>query len=57
MKFGKSLKIVSRKNLLVNQYRMKNISKLKYNPMMEKATQIFTIINYQEKVLNKFVYQ
>ena len=39
----------SKKNLTVNLYTMKNISKLKYNLIMEKSTQIFTIIKYQKK--------
>ena len=43
------LKIVSKKNLIVNQCIMK---RLKQNLIMEKSTQIFTIIKYQEKVLN-----
>ena len=29
----------------------------KKNPLMEKSTQIFTIIKYQKTVLNLFVYQ
>ena len=33
------------------------IQKLKQNLIMEKATQIFTIIKYQKKVPNVFVYQ
>ena len=43
------LKTVSKKNLIVNQCIMK---RLKQNLIMEKSTQIFTIIKYQEKVLN-----
>ena len=43
------LKIVSKNNLIVNQCIMK---RLKQNLIMEKSTQIFTIIKYQEKVLN-----
>ena len=35
----------------------KNIQKLKYNPIIEKSTQIFTMVKYKEKVLNLFVYQ
>ena len=38
-------------------YTMKTIYKLKLNHMMEKLTQIFTIIKYQKKVFNLFVYQ
>ena len=33
------------------------IQKLKQNLIMEKGTQIFTIIKYQKKVPNVFVYQ
>ena len=43
------LKTVSKKNLIVNQCIME---RLKQNLIMEKSTQIFTIIKYQEKVLN-----
>ena len=31
--------------------------KAKINPIMEKSTQIFTIIKYQKKVFSLFVYQ
>ena len=57
MKFGKKLKIISKKNLIVNLCTMKNVEKLKENLIMEKSTQIFTIIKYQKKILNLFVYQ
>ena len=36
IKFRKTLKIVSKENLIVNQYAMKNAQKLKENPIMEK---------------------
>ena len=51
------IKIVSQNSFVVNQYTMKNIQKLKQNPIMEKSTQLFMIIKYQKKVLNLFVYQ
>ena len=55
--FGKKLKIVSTKILIVNLYIMKNIKKLNLSLEMEESTQISTIIKYQKKVLNLFVYQ
>ena len=51
------IKIVSQNSFAVNQYTMTNIQKLKQNPIMEKSTQLFMIIKYQNKVLNLFVYQ
>ena len=57
MKFGKKLKIVSKKISIVNLYTMKNIWKLKQNLVMEKSINIFRIIKYQKKVLNLVVYQ
>ena len=57
MKFGKALEIVSKKSLIGNLCARKNIWKLKQNLVMEKATQIFTIIKYQKKVLNLFADQ
>ena len=51
------IKIVSQNSFVVNQYTMKNIWKLKQNPIMEKSTQLFMIIKYQKKVLNLFAYQ
>ena len=38
MKFGKKLKIVSKKNLIVNLCTMKNVEKLKEYLIMEKST-------------------
>ena len=56
MKFNKKSKIVSKNILIVNQYTMRNIQKLKQNPIMKKPTQMFTIIKYQKKVLSLFLY-
>ena len=56
MKFRETLEIASKTNLIVNQYTMKNNEKLILNPIMEKSTQIFTMIKYQKKILNLFVY-
>ena len=52
MKFGKKLATLSKKNVAVNLYAMKNIQKLKENLLMEKSKQIFTIIKYQKKAVN-----
>ena len=38
-------------------YNEKNLKAKIKNPVMEKSKQIFTIIKYQKKVLNLFVYQ
>ena len=48
---------IIKKNLIKNQYTLKNIYKLKQNPIMEKSTQISTAIKYQKKILNIFAYQ
>ena len=36
MVLGKKLEIVSKKSLIVNQYTIKNVYKVKQNPKMEK---------------------
>ena len=54
IRLGKKSATLSKKNLTVNLYTMKNIQKLKQNIIMDKSTQIFTIIEYQKKALNVF---
>ena len=56
IEFVKKLKIVTKENLIVNQYIMENIYRLKRNPVMKNSMQIFTIVRYQEEVLNLVVY-
>ena len=40
----------------MNLYTMKNIQKLKQNPMKGKSTQILMVIRNQKKVFNMFAY-
>ena len=49
--------MLSRKNLIGNQYIMKKNLKTKIKSYNGKINTNFTIIKYQEKVLNLFVYQ
>ena len=53
MKFGEKSAITSKHDLIVSLYTIKNILKLKENLIMEKLTQIFTIIKYQKKLVNR----
>ena len=55
MKFGKKLNIKKEfdSESVCNEKQLE----AKKNPLMEKSTQIFTIIKYQKTVLNLFVYQ
>ena len=50
------------KNSIRKEFDSKTVNnekylKIKKNPIMKKSTQTFTIIKYQEKVLNLFIYQ
>ena len=45
-KYNQIWEKVKKNNLIVNQYTMKNICKLKQNPIMEKSTQISTTIKH-----------
>ena len=51
------------KNIIKKEFDSEPVYNEKYlkakikNPVMEKSKQIFTIIKYQKKVLNLFVYQ
>ena len=64
----KTLNIVSKKNFIVNTFTMKHLyseyfcnekylQKAKINLIIQKSTQISTVIKYQEKVLDLFAYQ
>ena len=53
MKSGEKSAITSKQDLIVSLYTIKNILKLKENLIMEKLTQIFTIIKYQKKLVNR----
>ena len=48
MKFGKKLKIASKKNLIVNQYTMQKYLQVKIKSYNGKITQTSTTIKYQE---------
>ena len=56
-KIWKKVKILSIKNLIMILYTTEKYLKATKNLIMEKSTQIFTIIKYQKKVLNVFAYQ
>ena len=59
-KYGNILDKVSnniKKDLIVNQYTIKNIWKLKLNLMKVKSTQIFMMMDCQKKFFIVFFYQ
>ena len=51
------IKTVSKKEFDSEPVCNEKYLRAKINLIMEKSTQIFTIIKYQKKVLNLFVYQ
>ena len=51
MKFGKKLKMVSKKEFNSEPAYNGKYLKAKINPIIEKSRQLFTIVKYQDMVL------